>query len=469
MINLNQRYYENAVHDGGDLLKTLLAILEIVLFSVILLVLPAHTAQQNSQVISSLGEIDNNAGLGWLHTDGRYIEDSSGEIVHLYGATIIEPAYLSDHLRYNQPISQRITTLKILGVNFVRLIIDRTKWDADVDTNGDGIGNREFTVQVAQALGNAGIRFITGIMDAPAEPWEKVQWANYVLNTCVIPFEKIPNFVGAFILNEPHAEDWGGTVTDGVSQVYWDSAKYVCAQIYAHNPNLLMLVAANGWANWHFSTILKTDPIPTPNVCYTFHFYYCYAPQMNPYSNGLTGTPDTNYDYLASIGMPWYRSYYQGNYTLAKQQLEQWLVNNYFWAAIDYNLPVVNDEWGFSADEEGYFSRRYCPTDSWKGLVSSTLLSPGGTPAGDGPYPAVTYCPQDNSALPKPHEHVEPGWPQCFLDQVDVFDKYTSLWANFAFWPKTYSGYGIVEDDMTTFAPQGVALKEAIAHTIGTP
>ena len=458
------------------MLRRCAAYLLVAILCLCLLILPIRSAQQNAHVISSQGIINGNKSLGWLHTDGKYIKDADGNIVHLYGATIIEPAYIGDHLRYNQPISQRIATLKSMGINFVRLIIDRAKWDANVDTNGDGIGNRNFTIQVGQALSDAGIMFVTGIMGAPSEPWPQDQWASYVINNMIMPFEHMSGFVGVFILNEPHTEQWGGINYDSVSSVYWDSAKYVCAQIHAHNPNILIIVHANGWSKWGFSNILKTDPIPTPNVCYTFHYYFGYAPQMNPYLGWMSGGPkgvlDSNYEELVNRGMPFYKSYYQGNYTLAKQQLEQYFLTNYFWAATDYNLPIVNDEWGFSADEEGYFSWRECPTDgcTWiRGRVADTLLSPRGTPAGVGPYPAVTYCPQDGTALPKPHDHVEPGWPQCFLDQVDIFNKYMNLWANFAFWPKTYSGYGIVQDDMTTLAPQGVALKEAIARAVGAP
>jgi len=401
-----------------------------------------------------------------LHTEGKYIKDANGNIVSLRGCAVIEPSYNIDKLRHNHTVEQRAARLKELGVNFVRLQVNKPDWDANTDTNGDGIGNRDFILQMAEALSNAGIMFITGPMAASSEPWAKEDWANWIIDNMVTPFQHMPNFVGVFILNEPHTEQWGGTdLGQGVMSGYWEAAKYVCQRIYDVNPNLLKIVHATSWAYWGFSDVLKIDPIAVPNTVYTWHYYYCYAAQFDPYMGFMTGVLDPDYEYLKQKGMPFYQSYYLKNYAQAKAQFEQYLHNRWLWAT-DLNLSVINDEFGFNGDEESYFYWRACPVclarnngvtqreiTFWH--VADTLDAPGGNPVGDGPYPNVTYCPICGEPLPRPREHTEPGWPQCMRDFIEIMNKYNCSWSDFAWWVKTYSGYGLAEDDTTTLSKIG--------------
>jgi hypothetical protein len=178
--------------------------------------------------------------------------------------------------------------------------------------------------------------------------------------------------------------------------------------------------------------------------------------------------------------MPYYQSYYYGNYTKAKQEFEQWLYDRFMWVPTELNLPIVNDEFGFSADMEAYFSYRACtkclaanngvPQEGVTFFfVSQTLDAPGGSGARGPPYPAVTYCPICGEPLPKPREHVEPGWPQCMRDLIEIMDKYQCNWNYFAWWIKDAANYGTCLSDMTTLSETGKVLAPYLTPSAPPP
>jgi hypothetical protein len=278
--------------------------------------------------------------------------------------------------------------------------------------------------------------------------------------------------VNIFVWNEPHYGVWGGSNLDGgITSGYWNAMKVICQALHEANPNLLMIVHAN--TDSGFSRILRTDPIPTPNVIYTWHYYYCYYPAFNPYLGWMSGVLDPNYQELVNRGMPFFQTYYYGNYTKARQEFEKWLYDSYLWVPTELNLSIVNDEFGFAGDEEPFFSHRACQTclknnddvpepDITFWYVSQTLDAPGGNHV-NAPYPNVTYCPRCGDALPRPHEHLEPGWPQCMQDLIEIMEKYYCGWNYFAWWTKTYAGYGLTLDDMTTLSGIGLVLKDCLS------
>ena len=385
----------------------------VAIFFVSLLVFPTLSAQQSGQVISSQGVISGGGKLGWLHTDGKYIRNEQGEAVPLRGCAFIEAAYCTDELQHpwtGHTLADRARRFRELGVNFVRLEVWGDKWDANLDTNGDGIGNRDFTVQAAEAFSNESIYVIPGLQYGYPIPWTKEGWADWLINDFLPYFEHIPNVVGVYIMNEPQPTfpSWGGTNLDGgLTSGYWEAVKYVCEQIHQHYPNLLIIVHADLWSEWRFSNILRTDPIPTPNVIYTWHYYYLYGPE------GVTGAQ--SYQELANQGMPFYESYYDGDYAKARVEFEQWLHDKYLWPT-DLNLPIINDEFGFTGNE----TQKTIPT-------------------------------------PEP----EPGWPQCMRDFIEIMNKYSCSWSEYAWWPKTYGGYGLtLSDDMSGLSSVGEVWKD---------
>ena len=458
-------------------MKPSVVLLLVAIFFVSLLVFPTLGAQQSWSVISSHGMITGGSGkLGWLHTDGKYIKTASGQIVYLRGCALIEPAYDVDRLNGPGTLATRAERLKQLGVNFVRLEINIDNWNANTDTNGDGIGNRDFTTQAIQEFTSRGIYVCPGLHSGSFRnqfPYDTQAWINWLLNNIVIPFKDNPGVCGVYIFNEPGYGAWGGTnLGGGVTSGYWNAVKQVCQAIYAANPNLLVVVHADMANQDGFCPVLRTDPIPTPNVLYTWHYYYVYGPEFNPYLGWMSGVLDPSYQELVNRGHPYYQSYYYGNYTKARQEFEQYLYDRFMWVPTELNLPIINDEYGWTGDEEPYFSYRACQkclaanngvpqsgVTFWK--VGDTLDAPSGNPVGEGPYPDITYCPICGEPLPRPREHPEPGWLQAMHDFHQILNKYETHWSYYAWWPKTYGGYGLsIEGDMWSLSETGEVWKD---------
>lgn len=430
-------------------------------------VYPILGAGQSAHImISSQGTIS--PKLSALHTDGKYIKDELGNVVLLRGVCLYEvPSYV-DHLKYNKPITAYVARLKELGINYVRLPVNKPDWDVNNDTNGDGIGARDFNYQVIDAFTKAGIYVFVGLMYGVSSS-EEQSWAanpqiviDWYINNIINRYQNNKG-VNIYVWNEPHYGVWGGSnLGGGITSGYWNAMKAICQALHEANPNLLIIVHADTWTSAGFSRVLQTDPIPTPNVIYTWHYYYCYAPTYNPYLGWMTGVSDPDYQELVNRGMPFYQSYYYGNYTQARQEFEKWLYDNYLWVPTELNLTIVNDEFGFTGDEEPYFSYRACKECGWYGHVTDTLDAPDGNHVQQ-PYPNVTYCPICGAALPRPREHVEPGWPQCMRDLIEIMEKYYCSWNYFAWWTKTYAGYGLTLDDMTTLSQTGLVLKDCLS------
>jgi len=416
-----------------------------------------------------------------LHTDGKYIKNEAGKIVSLRGCAFIEPAYLSDRCG-GEPagtLAQRAERFKQLGVNYVRLEVDQAKWDENRDTNGDGIGNVDFSMQAIQEFTSRGIYVIPGLHGSinPNLFTDTQAWIDWLINNLVRPNLNNSGVAGIYIMNEPPYGAFGGTdLGGGITSGYWNAVKECCRQIHEINPNLLLIVHANMVNAAGFCPILRTDPIPTPNVIYTWHWYYVYAPAFDPYMGWMTGILDPTYQYLADLGMPYYQSYYLRNYKLARQQFEQLLYDRFMWVPTELNLPIVNDEFAFSGNSEHYVSYRACPdclaanggvakagVTFWR--IVDTLVSPGGETVGshgewdgtpDYQFPTVTYCPRCGKALPRPREYFEPGWPQVMHDFLQILNKYDCNWSYYAWWGARYNGgYGLVQSDMNSLTERG--------------
>lgn len=451
----------------------------VAIFLVSLLVFPTLAVQQSVQVISSHGMIK--SPLSWLHTDGKYIKNEDEEIVTLRGCAFIEAAYRSDNLLVGT-LAERAERFKELGVNYVRLEIDKEAWDENRDTNGDGIGNRDFTMQAIHEFTSRGIYVIPGLHSGtPDYFYTNTQaWANWLIDNLVTPNLINPGVAGIYIWNEPRYGRWGGTdLGGGVTSGYWNAVKQVCQAIYNVNPNLLMVVHADMYNAAGFSPILRTDPISTPNVVYTWHYYYVYAPMFDPYMGWMTGILDPTYQYLADKGMPFYQSYYLGNYAKARQEFEQFLYDRFMWVPTELNLSIVNDEFAFSGNGEHFSSYRACtvcleanggvPQNGvtfW--IVAHTLASPGGANA-TAPYPSITYCPICGAPIPRPREEFEPGWPQVMHDFLQILNKYNSNWSYYAWWGAKYDiGYGLCMSDGYSLTERGEIWKDYLSASAPT-
>ena len=417
-----------------------------------------------------------------MHTDGAYIRNEAGEIVSLRGCAFIEAAYRIDECGGSPPgtLTQRADRFKELGVNYIRLEINKDAWDENRDKNGDGIGNRDFTMQAIQEFTSRGIYVIPGLHSGiPSSFYTDTQaWIDWLINNLVTPNLGNPGVAGIYIMNEPKYGNFGGTdLGGGVTSGYWDAVKEACRQIHAVNPNLLIVVHAD--THEGFCPVLRTDPIPTPNVVYTWHYYYVYTPAFDPYMGWMTGVLDPTYQYLANKGMPFFQSYYYGNYVKARQEFEQWLYDSYLWVPTELNLPIVNDEFAFTGNDEPYFAYRACAkcleanngvpqSDVTFWHVADTLDAPGGNPV-TRPFPDVTYCPRCGEPLPRPREDAEPGWPQVMHDFLQILDKYNCSWSYYAWWGATYdAGYGLVQSDMNSLTERGEIWAEYLSASAPT-
>jgi hypothetical protein len=443
--------------------------LALAIISFALFVSPIQSTQQSTRTIFSQGTISlEKGGLSRLHTDGAYIRNEAEEIVSLRGCAFIEPAYRSDTLGGEPPgtLAQRAERFKELGVNYVRLEIDQAKWDENRDTNGDGIGNRNFTMQAIQEFTSRGIYVIPGLHGSisPNFYTDTQAWIDWLINNLVTPNLNNPGVAGIYIMNEPRYDMFGGTgLGGGVPSGYWDAVKEACRQIHAVNLNLLIVVHADTANQAGFCPVLRTDPIPVPNVVYTWHYYYMYNVLFNPYLGWMSGVLDPDYQEFVNRGIPFVKDYTFGNMTLARQEFEQYLYNRFLWVPNELNLPIINDEFAFTGsrgDEntilsfKGYRACATCLANNggvpqmgktfW--FVSECYSDPALTTKMTSPYRGTCYDPLGH-AMPEPHPGEEPGWPQVMHDFLQILNKYNCNWSYYAWWGATYdAGYGLTTD-----------------------
>ena len=452
-------------------MRTVLVYLTVAIIFIASSVYPILGAGQSAHMISSQGTIG--PKLSRLHTDGKYIRDESGKIVSLRGCAFIEAAYRADNLVVGT-LAERAERFKELGVNYVRLEIDQAYWDENRDTNGDGVGNRDFTMQAIREFTSRGIYVIPGLHGSisPSFYTDTQAWIDWLINNLVKPNLGNPGVAGIYIWNEPRYEGFGGIDLGGVTSGYWDAVKEACRQIHDVNPNLLLVVHADMYSHGGFCPVLRTDPIPTPNVVYTWHYYYQYASVFDPYLGWMSGVLDPDWQELVNRGQPFYQSYHFGDYAKARQEFEQWLYDKFMWVPTELNLTIVNDEFSFGANTEHYASLRACiacleanggvPQSGvtfW--MIVDTTISPGGAKVGDvhggGSFPNLTYCPICGEPLPRPREDFEPGWPQCMHDFLQILNKYDCNWSYYC-WKG--DGGGLCKTDGTELSAQGEIWKD---------
>ena len=93
-------------------------------------------------------------------------------------------------------------------------------------------------------------------------------------------------------------------------------------------------------------------------------------------------------------------NYEAGNYALAKQQMEAYFYDRYFKWAVEYGMCIMNEEFGFNDNT-------------------------GATPADKG---------------------YSPGFPQCMHDYLQLHNKYSIPWNEYAW---HMGGYGLTDDGVT--------------------
>ena len=125
-----------------------------------------------------------------------------------------------------------------------------------------------------------------------------------------------------------------------------------------------------------------SNPIPVPNVVYAYHDYFW------------------QYHYYGPVDFT--LSYEAGNYALAKQQMEAYFYDRFFKYAVEHNMCIMNEEFGFGDGQ-----------------------SPD-TPPGEMGY--------------------TPGALQSIYDYFEMHNKYSIPWNEYAW---QMGGYGLADESGT--------------------
>lgn len=352
-----------------------------------LFISPIQSAQQDAHVISSTGTIASSGNLSWLHVDGRWIKDSTGKILHFVGCAEAQTSwsYITapntppwwNHAADPIPMA---TEMAELNVTWVRICITYTFWS----NSTIGPAYQNLIDSYAANFTSRGVYCIVSPMgnefanDVPSNP---TPWLNF-LTELANRYKNNSGMCGISIWNEPPWPPFNATI--------WEQWAIQGARaVNAANPNLLIIVSAGLPNAEGIDPYWASNPIPVPNVVYDYHDYfwqyYYYSNAVDP--NRQNPPPD------------FIQSYQAGNYTLAKQQMETSYYNRLWKYAVENNMCIMNEEFGFADGQ-----------------------SPGLTPGQQG---------------------YTPGAPQSIIDYFDLLNKY-SIPCNCYAW--FMGGYSLTSD-----------------------
>jgi hypothetical protein len=235
-------------------------------------------------------------------------------------------------------------------------------------------------------VGNMGQDFRYDIPDNPTP------WLNFITELAN-RYKNNPGMCGIYIWNEPPLglfgfDNWYHWATLGVEA------------LHDVNPNLLKLIDADLPNRNGIDEHWVDNPMQTPNVVYTFHDYYW----KNYYYNKR--------DYTLS--------YKAGDYALAKQQMEVSMYDRFFKYAVEHDLCIILEEFGFNGG-----------------------LNP------------AEFCLNGELNLEGVGYGNEPGWPRCMIDYMDLLKKYEIPWNQFNWWVKIDENYGLARSDYYTLSDVG--------------
>ena len=304
------------------MLRRCAAYLLVAILCLCLLILPIRSAQQNEHVISSQGIINGNKSLGWLHTDGRYIKDKYGRILNFTGTTEAQTSWRYDtHEDWNHgsdpiPMAERMAEL---GVTWVRICINHEFWiDPSI-----GASYRDLIDRYVQKFTARNVYSIVGLMSHDLKD-DQANWLSF-LNELANRYKANPGMCGIFIFNEPPRPPF----TDDT----WHQWAVLGAEaVHNANPNLLIVVEVGLSNREGIDPYWLSNPISVPNVVYAYHDYFWQHYYYDKHDFAL--------------------SYEAGNYALAKQQMEDYFYDRFWKYAVEHNMCIMNEEFGF-ADGQG--------------------------------------------------------------------------------------------------------------------
>ena len=253
-----------------------------------------------------------------------------------------------------------------LGVPWVRIWINHEFWvDPTIGASYRDLIDRyvqEFTTRNVYCIVTLGMP--QSFTDADQAVWLALltEVANrYISNA---------GMCGISLFNEPQSDvdTWRA----------W--ARLGAEAVHNANPNLLILIhTVSGYPRYMDFDYWRQNPIGVPNVVWVYHSYfwqYYYYDKENFALN-----------------------YEAGNYALAKQQMEAYFYDRHFKWAVEYDMCIMNEEFGFA----------------------------------DGQTPNLT--PGDKGYTP--------GAPQSIYDYFELHNKYGIPWCYYAW---HMGGYSLTDD-----------------------
>lgn len=297
-----------------------------------------------------------------LHTDGRYIKDEYGRILNFTGTTEAQTSWRYDTHEYWDPLSDPIPMaerMAELGVTWVRICINHEFWiDLSIEASYKDLIDRyvqEFTAR--------NVYCTVGLMSHDLKD-DQAGWLSF-LTELANRYKDNPGMCGIFIFNEPPM----GTAT-------WRQWAVLGAEaVHNANPNLLIVVEVGLPNRQGIDPYWLSNPISVPNVVYAYHDYFW------------------QYHYYGPVDFT--LSYEAGNYALAKQQMEAYFYDRFWKYAVEHNMCIMNEEFGFGIGQE--------PGEmGWN-----------------------------------------PGFPQCMHDYLELHNKYRIPWCYYAW---HMGGYELTAD-----------------------
>lgn len=257
--------------------------------------------------------------LNWLHTEVNEIKDVDGNTVLLTGCDWMEPVWLPS---LDFDLNARADRMKELGVGCVRVSMNAWLWRERASEY------RPFIDSIINALGQRGIYTLLFLLkDKSAYAWTDAEEIAAMQNPDpIITFWKEvaqryannPSCAGYSIW--PATFPTSGYTVETLTALWHPLALRIAREIHAINPNVLVFVPDVGPSQIRGFAV---SPLDEPNIVYDIHRYY--------------------YNAIAS-GTSYATSYVNGNFALAKQQLE-WVYKPLF---LDFAMsyPVVMTEMG---------------------------------------------------------------------------------------------------------------------------
>jgi hypothetical protein len=359
--------------------------------------------QTNFSILST-GSIRYWKPLPRLHVEGRYIKNEYGQIVNLTGLNFFSLGYpISSYApdwdgtinwRFGDPSVSRykqtkevitpylVSKWKEIGVNSVRLLLNWYVWRGIYENRTPGSWP-EYIPQVdllVEECSKQGIYVILTFMQYSSHEFDgvyntpetfKQEWIEWLVEV-VTRYKDNPAVAGIDIINEPKLEHWAGSWKNRNigHEVYYSAALEAAQAIHNANPNILIFIETGlqqhpRWTK--FDPYLIDHPIHTqvPNVVYEFHRYYfqtyLYRSKESPeYPDNGPLLPD---------GLDYPASYKNGDYELARQQMEQVWYDELFYV-LDKGYPMWYGEFGFKG---GYDRYGNLVEPAWDVVLNDTL------------------------------------------------------------------------------------------------